>query len=154
MSLKIGDKLPDLSLPASGGGTVKLKDFKGKKLVIYFYPKDNTPGCTLEGQEFTALYQEFAKAGAEIVGVSKDSVKAHDNFCAKFGFPYRLLSDGDGAMCDAFGAIVEKSMYGKKYMGIDRCTFLFDDKGVLKQDWRKVSAKGHAAVVLEAVKAL
>jgi peroxiredoxin len=154
MSLKIGDKLPDLSLPASGGDTIKLKDFKGKKLVVYFYPKDNTPGCTLEGQEFTALYKEFAKAGTEIVGVSKDSVKAHDNFCEKYGFPYKLLSDADGTMCDAFGAIVEKSMYGKKYMGIDRCTFLFDEKGVLKQDWRKVSAKGHAAAVLEAVKAL
>ncbi len=154
MSLKIGDKLPDLSLPASGGGTIKLKDYMGKNLVVYFYPKDNTPGCTLEGQEFSALYKDFAKANTEIVGVSKDSVKAHDNFCEKYGFPYKLLSDKDGEMCEAFGAIVEKSMYGKKYMGIDRCTFLFDAKGLLKQDWRKVSAKGHAAVVLEAVKAL
>lgn len=154
MSLTTGDQLPDLSLPASGGSTVKLKDLKGKKLVVYFYPKDNTPGCTLEGQEFTALYKDFVKAGAEIVGVSKDSVKAHDNFCAKYGFPYKLLSDQDGALCDAFGAIVEKSMYGKKYLGIDRCTFLFDVKGVLRKDWRKVSAKGHAAAVLEAVKAL
>lgn len=154
MSLTTGDQLPDLSLPASGGSTVKLQDLKGKKLVVYFYPKDNTPGCTLEGQEFTALYKDFVKAGAEIVGVSKDSVKAHDNFCAKYGFPYKLLSDQDGALCDAFGAIVEKSMYGKKYLGIDRCTFLFDAKGVLRKDWRKVSAKGHAAAVLEAVKAL
>ena len=155
MSLNTGDKLPDLTLPASGGKTVSLaKDYKGKKLVVYFYPKDNTPGCTVEGNEFTALHAEFVKAGAEIVGVSKDSVKSHDNFCAKFGFPFLLLSDTDEAMCNAFGAIVEKSMYGKKYLGIDRCTFLFDASGKLARDWRKVSAKGHAAAVLEAVKAL
>ena len=154
MSLKIGGKLPDLTLPASGGRDLNLRDYVGKKLVVYFYPKDNTPGCTLEGQEFTALHKDFAKAGAEILGVSKDSVKAHDNFCAKYGFPYALLSDKEGEMCEAFGAIVEKSMYGRKYMGIDRCTFLFDAKGVLKQDWRKVTAKGHAAAVLAAVKAL
>ena len=149
-----GDKLPDLTLPASGGKEVGLKDYRGKKLVVYFYPKDNTPGCTLEGQEFTALYKAFAKAGADIVGVSKDSVKAHDNFCAKFGFPYVLLSDQDGTLCEAFGVWIEKSMYGRKYMGIDRSTFLFDAKGVLKQQWRKVSPKGHAAEVLEAVKSL
>lgn len=155
MSLNPGDKIPDLTLPASGGGTVQLeRDFKGSKLVIYFYPKDNTPGCTVEGNEFTALHGEFESAGATILGVSKDSVKSHDNFCAKFGFPFRLLSDGDETMCQAFGAIVEKSMYGKKYMGIDRCTFLFDSKGTLARVWRKVSAKGHAAEVLEAVKAL
>lgn len=154
MSLKIGDKLPDLTLPANGGREVSLKDYKGKKLVVYFYPKDNTPGCTLEGQDFTALYKDFTKAGADIVGVSKDSVKSHDNFCAKFGFPFTLLSDADETMCNVFGAIVEKSMYGKKYMGIDRCTFLFDEKGKLVRDWRKVSAKGHAAEVLEAVKSL
>ena len=155
MSIKTGDKLPAITLPASGGRKVSLnKDYKGKKLVVYFYPKDNTPGCTLEGQEFTALYKEFTKAGADIVGVSKDSVKAHDNFCAKYGFPYTLLSDQEGELCEAFGAWIEKSLYGRKYMGIDRSTFLFDAKGVLKQDWRKVSAKGHAAAVLEAVKAL
>ncbi|WP_295685869.1 peroxiredoxin [uncultured Nevskia sp.] len=155
MSLTIGDKLPELTLAASGGKTISLaKDFKGKKLVVYFYPKDNTPGCTVEGQEFTGLYADFVKAGADIVGVSKDSVKSHDNFCTKFGFPFTLLSDGDEAMCNAFGVIVEKSMYGKKYMGIDRCTFLFDSKGKLVKDWRKVSAKGHAAEVLEAVTAL
>lgn len=155
MSLKTGDKLPDLSLAANGDRQVNVaKDYKGKKLVVYFYPKDNTPGCTLEGQDFTTLYKEFTKAGADIVGVSKDSVKSHDNFCSKFGFPFTLLADTDGALCDAFGAIVEKSMYGKKYMGIDRCTFLFDGSGKLAKDWRKVSAKGHAADVLEAVKSL
>ncbi len=154
MSLEIGDKLPKLRLPANGGREVGLQDYKGKKLVVYFYPKDNTPGCTLEGQDFTALYKDFVKAGADVVGVSKDSVKAHDNFCAKFGFPFTLLSDTDETMCQAFGTIVEKSMYGRKYMGIDRSTFLFDGKGVLRQVWRKVSPKGHAAEVLTAVQAL
>jgi peroxiredoxin len=152
MSIKIGDSLPKLSAPANGGRTVGFADYKGKKLVVYFYPKDNTPGCTLEGQDFTALYGEFTKAGADVVGVSKDSVKSHDNFCAKFGFPFTLLSDGDEAICQAFGAIVEKSMYGRKYLGIDRC--IFNGKGKLVKEWRKVSAKGHAAGVLEAVKSL
>ena len=155
MSIDIGDKLPTLSLPASGGKTIALnKDYAGKKLVVYFYPKDNTPGCTLEGQDFTRLYPDFQKAGADIVGVSKDSVKSHDNFCSKFGFPFSLLSDAEELACTAFGAIVEKSMYGKKYMGIDRCTFLFSDKGKLVQAWRTVKAKGHAEEVLAAVKAL
>ncbi|MBX6421039.1 MAG: peroxiredoxin [Sinobacteraceae bacterium] len=154
MSLKIGDKAPALKLPASGGRELSLKDYRGKKLVVYFYPKDNTPGCTLEGQEFTAHYPDFVKAGADIVGVSRDSVKSHDGFCAKFGFPYALLSDADGKLCEAFGAIVEKSMYGRKYLGIERCTFLFDAQGVLRKIWRKVSPKGHAAEVLQAVKAL
>lgn len=155
MSIDIGDKLPALSLPASGGKTVALnKDYAGRKLVVYFYPKDNTPGCTLEGQDFTRLYADFQKAGADIVGVSKDSVKSHDNFCAKFGFPFKLLSDTEEKACEAFGAIVEKSMYGKKYLGIDRCTFLFSDKGKLVQVWRSVKAKGHAEEVLAAVKEL
>ncbi|MDP3858913.1 MAG: peroxiredoxin [Stagnimonas sp.] len=155
MSIATGDKLPALSLPASGGKTVTLnKDYAGRKLVVYFYPKDNTPGCTLEGQDFTRLYPEFQKAGADIVGVSKDSVKSHDNFCAKFGFPFTLLSDGEEQACAAFGAIVEKSMYGKKYLGIDRCSFLFNEKGKLVQAWRSVKAKGHAEEVLAAVKEL
>lgn len=155
MSIDIGDKLPALSLPASGGQTIALnKDYAGRKLVLYFYPKDNTPGCTLEGQDFTRLYPEFQKAGTDIVGVSKDSVKSHDNFCAKFGFPYPLISDTEEQACTAFGAIVEKSMYGKKYLGIDRCTFLFNEKGKLVQAWRGVKAKGHAEEVLAAVKEL
>ena len=155
MSIELGDKLPALRLAASGGKTITLnKDYAGKRLVVYFYPKDNTPGCTLEGQDFTRLYGAFQKANTDIVGVSKDSVKAHDNFCAKFGFPYLLLADTEGALCDAFGAIVEKSMYGKKYMGIDRCTFLFSEKGKLLQTWRSVKAKGHAEEVLAAVQAI
>lgn len=155
MSIVIGDALPDLALPASGGSTIELKKaYKGKKLVVYFYPKDNTPGCTLEGQEFTRLYAEFQKAGADIVGVSKDSVRAHDNFCSKFGFPFALLSDADETLCNAFGAIVEKSLYGRKYVGIDRSTFLFDAKGKLVRQWRSVKVKGHAEEVLAAVQAL
>ncbi|TDU32850.1 peroxiredoxin Q/BCP [Panacagrimonas perspica] len=154
MTLSVGDKIPDLSLPANGGRTVGFKDYKGKKLVVYFYPKDNTPGCTQEGQDYRDLYKQYVKAGADIVGISKDSVKSHDNFVAKFEFPFTLLADTEGAACDAFGAIVEKSMYGRKYMGIDRCTWLFDEKGKLRQVWRGVKVKGHAAEVLEAVKAL
>ena len=155
MSLSPGDSLPDLTLPANGGRTISLKkEFKGKKLVVYFYPKDNTPGCTLEGQDFARLYPEFVKAGADVVGVSKDSVRAHDNFCAKFGFPFALLSDADEAMCTAFGTIVQKKLYGREYLGIDRSTWLFDAKGKLLQSWRSVKVKGHAEAVLEAVKAI
>ena len=154
MSLSIGDKIPDLTLPASGGQNLALRSFKGKALVVYFYPKDSTPGCTLEGQDFTALHAQFRKAGAEILGVSRDSVKSHDNFCAKQGFPFALLSDQDEAACRAFDVIREKSLYGRKYLGIDRSTFLFDAKGVLRREWRTVKVKGHAAEVLEAVKAL
>lgn len=154
MTLSVGDKIPDLTLPANGGREVGFKDYKGKKLVVYFYPKDNTPGCTQEGQDYRDLYKQFQKAGADIVGISKDSVKSHDNFIAKYEFPFTLLADTEGKACDAFGAIVEKSLYGRKYMGIDRCTWLFDDKGKLRQIWRGVKVKGHAAAVLDAVKAL
>ncbi|HEX4896571.1 MAG TPA: peroxiredoxin [Solimonas sp.] len=154
MTFTIGDRLPDLTLPASGGQSLSLKSFKGKALVLYFYPKDNTPGCTLEGQDFAALHAKFRKAGAEILGVSRDSVKSHDNFCAKYGFPFALLSDPDETLCKALDVIREKSLYGKKYLGIDRSTFLFDAKGVLRREWRTVKVKGHAAEVLEAVQAL
>jgi thioredoxin-dependent peroxiredoxin len=154
VTLSVGDKIPDLTLPANGGREVALRDFKGRKLVVYFYPKDNTPGCTQEGQDYRDLYKQFQKAGADIVGISKDSVKSHDNFVAKYEFPFALLSDAEGRACEAFGAIVEKSLYGRKYMGIDRCTWLFDDNGKLRQVWRGVKVKGHAAAVLDAVKAL
>ena len=154
MTLSVGDKIPDLTLPANGGREVGFKDFRGRKLVVYFYPKDNTPGCTQEGQDYRDLYRQFQKAGADIVGISRDSVKSHDNFAAKYEFPFTLLADTEGKACEAFGAIVEKSLYGRKYMGIDRCTWLFDDKGKLRQVWRGVKVKGHAAAVLEAVQAL
>jgi peroxiredoxin Q/BCP len=152
--MKIGSKLPKLKLPATGGKDIGLADFKGKALVVYFYPKDNTPGCTQEGIDFRDLYKDFQKAGAEIVGISRDSVRSHDNFAAKYKFPFPLLSDGDEAACKAFDAIREKSLYGRKYMGVDRSTFLFDRDGVLKREWRSVKVKEHAAEVLAAVKAL
>jgi peroxiredoxin Q/BCP len=155
MSLEPGASIPTLTLAASGGRTVTLNtDFAGRKLVIYFYPKDNTPGCTQEGQDFARLYPQFSAAGIEVLGASKDSVKSHDNFIAKYDFPFALLSDSDEKLCQAFGAIVEKSMYGRQYLGIDRSTYLFDANGVLRQVWRKVKVKGHAEAVLAAAQAI
>ncbi len=154
MTLEAGDKAPDLKLPASGGKEINLRDYKGRVLVVYFYPKDNTPGCTQEGQDFRDLYKDFQKAGADIVGVSKDSLRSHENFIEKFKFPFPLIADTEQELCDAFGVIVEKSMYGKKYIGIDRSTWLFDKKGVLKKSWRGVKVKGHADEVLSAVQSL
>jgi len=151
MAFAVGDTIPDLTLPATGGRDIALRSYKGQPLVLYFYPKDNTPGCTQEGQDFRDLYPEFRKAGAEIVGVSKDSVRSHENFAAKFEFPFALLSDADEALCQALDVIREKSMYGKKYLGVDRSTFLFDAKGRLQQEWRSVKVKGHAAEVLAAL---
>jgi peroxiredoxin Q/BCP len=152
--MKLGDKLPKLTLPASGGSTVDLTSFKGRPLVVYFYPKDNTPGCTQEGIDFGQLYKRFQKAGAEIFGISRDSVRSHENFIEKYGLPFTLLSDGDEAACKAFDVIREKSLYGRKYMGVDRSTFLFDKAGILRREWRGVKVKGHAHEVLDAVKAL
>lgn len=154
MSLKIGDKLPDLTLPATGGKDISLRSLKGKPLVVYFYPKDNTPGCTQEGQDFRDLHPKFRKAGAEILGISRDSVRSHENFAAKYEFPFALLSDSDEAACTAFDVIKEKSLYGRKYMGVDRSTFLFDAKGVLRREWRGVKVKNHAQEVLDAIAAL
>lgn len=152
--MKIGDKIPKLKLPATGGKDFDLGAHKGKALVVYFYPKDNTPGCTQEGIDFRDLYKDFRKAGAEIVGISRDSVRSHENFAAKYKFPFALLSDGDEKACKAFDAIREKSLYGRKYLGVDRSTFLFDAGGVLRREWRGVKVKEHAAEVLAAVKSL
>jgi len=152
--VNIGKKVAPFSLPATGDKNVSLKDFKGTHLVIYFYPKDNTPGCTLEGQDFRDRYGEFRKAGAAILGVSRDSLKAHENFKAKQGFPFELLSDADETLCRQFDVIHEKNMYGRKVMGIVRSTFLIDGNGVLQNEWRKVRVKGHVDEVLEAVKSL
>ena len=152
--MKPGDKLPKLTLPATGGKDIALTGYKGKALVVYFYPKDNTPGCTQEGTDFRDLYKDFRKAGAEIVGISRDSVRSHENFAAKYKFPFPLLSDGDETACKAFDTIREKSLYGRKYLGVDRSTFLFDTAGTLVREWRGVKVKGHAAEVLDAVKAL
>jgi peroxiredoxin Q/BCP len=154
MAVDVGDKAPNFSLPADGGETLSMKDFKGKPLVLYFYPKDDTSGCTKEAIQFTEAIDAFADAGAAVVGVSKDSAAKHDKFIAKHGLKVRLLADEDGALCEAFGVWVEKSMYGRKYMGIERATFLIDAKGKIAQVWRKVKVPGHAEAVLDAVKAL
>lgn len=152
--VKIGKKVARFSLPATGDKTLSLDDFKGSKLVIYFYPKDNTPGCTLEGQDFRDRYPEFKKAGTAILGVSRDSVKSHENFRAKQNFPFDLLSDADEKLCRQFDVIHEKNMYGRKVMGVVRSTFLIDADGVLRQEWRKVKVKGHVDEVLAAAQAL
>ena len=154
MSLEVGDKAPDFSLPADSGGNVSLKELKGKTVVLYFYPKDDTPGCTAEACAFRDQLPDFSKVKAVIIGVSKDSVASHDKFKSKFKLPFPLASDADGKVCEADGAWGEKSMYGKKYMGIERSTFLIDANGVVRNIWRKVKVDGHAAEVLKAAGAL
>lgn len=152
--VSVGKKVPDFTLPATGDQEISLKQLKGKNVVIYFYPKDSTPGCTTEGQDFRDHYAEFQKLGTEILGVSRDGIKSHENFKAKQSFPFELLSDKEETLCQLFDVIKEKNMYGKKVMGIERSTFLIDAKGALHQEWRKVKVKGHVEEVLEAVKAL
>lgn len=152
--VSVGQPVPPFDLPATGDKQLGLDSFEGKKLVLYFYPKDNTPGCTREGQDFRDHYDAFQAAGAEIVGVSRDSVKVHENFCAKQSFPFDLISDKDEELCGIFDVIKEKNMYGRKVMGIERSTFLIDGQGVLRQEWRKVRVPGHVEAVLEAVQAL
>lgn len=142
----------DFKASATGDQTVRLKDLRGKKVVIYFYPKDNTPGCTTEGQDFRDLHAKFKRAGAVIFGVSRDSIASHEKFKAKYDFPFELLSDPDEELCRKFDVIKEKNMYGRKVMGIERSTFLIDADGKLRAEWRKVKVKGHAEEVLEAVK--
>jgi len=154
MTLTKGDQAPAFTLPADGGETLSLADFKGKTLVLYFYPKDMTPGCTIEANDFTALADEFKKAGAVVIGASKDSPERHDRFCEKHGLKVRLVSDAAGTLCDACGVWKQKSLYGRTFMGIERTTFLIDGKGKVREIWRKVKVKGHAAEVLEAAKAL
>jgi peroxiredoxin Q/BCP len=151
---KIGSKIKDFSLPSSGGGTWSSKAAAGRKLVIYFYPKDMTAGCTRESQDFRDLHSAFRKAGVDIVGVSRDSVKSHDKFTEKEKLPFPLLSDEDERLCKLFDVIHEKSLYGRKYLGIERSTFLLDGTGILRREWRKVKVPGHAEEVLEAAKSL
>lgn len=146
--------LPDLSLPSTSGQTLALNSLAGRKLVLYFYPKDSTPGCTLEGQDFSRLYPDFQAAGAEVLGVSRDSLRAHENFKCKQSFVFELLSDADEALCSAFGVIREKKMYGKTVRGIERSTFLFDAGGKLVREWRGVKVAGHAEEVLQAVRGI
>ena len=153
-TVQLDRKVPDFSLPTSGGGDWRLSGASGRKLVLYFYPKDNTTGCTSEGVEFRDLHAKFRKAGAEVIGVSPDSVASHDKFKAKYDFPFQLLADVDRKVCTLFDVIREKSMYGRKFMGVERSTFLLDEKGVLRREWRKVKVAGHAAAVLDAAREL
>jgi thioredoxin-dependent peroxiredoxin len=152
--LNTGSAAPDFTMPTNGGSSVTLSKLKGQNVVLYFYPKDDTPGCTIEAKDFRDLMGDFKKSNAVIIGVSKDDVKSHDKFAEKFCLPFTLASDTDGSVCDAYGTWIEKSMYGKKYMGIDRVTFLIDKQGKIAQIWNKVKVDGHAKEVLEAVKAL
>lgn len=155
--LDTGDRIPKnvstLPLALSSGTTAQLKDFEGGWLVLYFYPKDSTPGCTTEGIDFNALLPRFRKLGATVLGVSRDSIKSHQNFCAKQGFKFDLVSDGDEALCSAFDVIKLKNMYGKQVRGIERSTFLISPDSRIVQSWRKVKVAGHAESVLEALKA-
>ena len=144
----------DFSLPSTGGATFKLSEHRGRKLVLYFYPKDNTPGCAAEGAEFRDRHKDFVKAGAEVFGVSRDSVKSHEGFKAMMKFPFELLSDADEELCAQFGVIKMKNMYGKKVRGIERSTFVIDGDGVLAREWRGVKVPGHAEEVLNFVKTL
>ena len=152
--MQTGDQFPDFTLPRDGGNTMSLSDFAGQKLVLFLYPKDDTPGCTTESIEFTTQLSDFTVAGAAIAGLSKDSAASHDKFIKKHNLGMPLLSDETGDLLETLGCWVEKNMYGRKYMGIERTTFLIDETGVIKQIWTKVKVKGHVDEVLTAVKAL
>jgi peroxiredoxin Q/BCP len=152
--VEIGKKVKNFKLPATGDKEVSLGDYKGKKVVLYFYPKDSTPGCTTEGQDFRDAKAKFTRQGAVVLGVSRDSIKSHENFKAKQKFNFDLLSDADETLCTQFDVIKMKNMYGKQVRGIERSTFLIDENGVLRQEWRKVKVKEHVDEVLAAVKAL
>ncbi len=154
MTVKDGDQAPDFTLPTDGEGTLSLASLKGRKVVLYFYPKDDTSGCTSEAIDFRDHAQAFADANTVIVGISKDSPRSHDRFKSKHGLNFTLASDTEGTACEAYGVWVEKSMYGRKYFGIERATFLIDAEGKLARVWRKVKVKGHAGEVLAAAKAL
>ena len=153
MTVALDRKVPDFKA-ASTGGEVRLSDLKGSTVVLYFYPKDNTPGCTTEGSDFAASHAKFRKAGAEVFGISRDSLKSHDGFKAKMGFPFELISDPDEALCQLFGVIKMKNMYGKQVRGIERSTFVVDAAGVLRREWRGVKVPKHVADVLAFVQQL
>lgn len=153
-TLETGSTAPAFTLATNGGGSVKLADLKGRKVVVYFYPKDDTSGCTTEARDFTALIADFEKADTVVIGISRDSVAAHDKFVKKHELAVILAADEEGTTTEAYGVWVEKSMYGKKYMGIERATYLIDTRGKIARIWRKVKVSGHAAQVLEAAQAL
>ncbi|WPL17150.1 Putative peroxiredoxin bcp [Thiorhodovibrio winogradskyi] len=154
MPLSVGDKLPEIKVKITGDREIALSDFLGRNLVLYFYPKASTPGCTQEGLDFTAAADAFAAANTAILGASRDGLKAQENFKTKQGFSFELVSDKDEALCQLFDVIKLKKMYGKESLGVERSTFLFDTEGVLRHEWRKVSVKGHVDEVLSAAKAL
>jgi peroxiredoxin Q/BCP len=154
MTLKVGDKAPDFTMPTDGNGTVSLAGLRGKAVVLYFYPKDDTSGCTKEACGFRDALPDFSKVTATVIGVSKDSVKAHDKFKAKYNLPFILASDETSDTCEKYGVWAEKSMYGRKYMGIERSTFLIDGTGVIRGIWPKVKVDGHVEAVLAAAQAL
>ncbi len=152
--IAVGKAVPDFELPATGGKNIRLSELKGRNVVMYFYPKDNTPGCTLEGRDFRDLHAKFKRANTVVLGISRDSVKSHEGFKGKQDYPFDLLADENERACKLFDVIKLKNMYGKEVLGVERSTFLLDAKGVLRQEWRKVKVEGHAAEVLEAVKAI
>ena len=154
MTLQIGDKAPEFTMPTDGGGTVSLSALKGKPVVLYFYPKDDTSGCTAEACGFRDSLPDYTATGAAVIGVSKDTVASHDKFKKKYELPFTLGADTTGEVCENYGTWVEKSMYGRKYMGIERATFLIDKEGVVRNIWHKVKVTGHVADVLKAVQAL
>ena len=154
MSLKPGDKAPDFTLPTDGNGKVTLSKLKGKKVILYFYPKDDTSGCTAQACGFRDSLPRFGKSDVVVIGLSRDSVASHDKFKKKYELPFTLASDEEGKVTEAYGTWVEKSMYGRKYMGIERATFLIDEKGVIRNIWHKVKVPGHVDEVLEAAKAI
>lgn len=150
-TVTVGKVVPNFKLPATGEQNIDLKSLRGRNVVIYFYPKDNTPGCTTESCDFGALHEKFRKKNTVILGVSRDSLASHEKFKTKFEFPFDLLSDADEQLCRMFNVIREKNMYGKKVMGVERSTFLINTEGKLQREWRKVRVKGHAAEVLDAI---
>ena len=154
MSLTIGDKAPDFTIATDGGGTFSLLEMRGHNVIIYFYPKDDTPGCTKEACEFRDSLPDFSNSSSKIIGISKDTVAKHDKFKSKYDLPFALGADLEGDVCEVYGTWVEKSMYGRQYMGIERATFLVDKEGVIQGIWRKVKVKGHVEEVLGAVQNL
>lgn len=154
MTIKVDSALPDFTAQATSDKAVTLSELVGKKVVIYFYPKDHTPGCTTEGQDFRDMHEQFLAADTLVFGVSRDSLRTHENFRAKQGFPFELISDADESLCRLFDVIRQKQLYGKQYEGIERSTFLIDREGVLRREWRKVKVPGHVAEVLEAARQL
>lgn len=152
--MKLNALVPEFTIPSTHSGDVSLSSLLGRKVVLFFYPKDNTPGCTIEGQEFNQLHSEFVKANTVVFGVSRDSVKSHDNFRCKFNFKFELLSDADEKLCKIFDVIKEKNMYGRMVLGIERSTFVIDEDGVLVGEFRKVKPPGHAAEILKVVQGL